>query len=249
VIKCYDKALAIDSGNISSWINKGVNLHELERYEEAIACYDKALAINPDNISAWNNKGWALYKQKKYDEAMKCIDKSLSLDPDEYDSWTCKGWILYEQGKYEESLECFNKALSIEPDYKDALEGKEAAMKALNSSAATAEPVNKPSNTDTNAQNLTSPSDLEEVIKQLEGALKNGDVEKVLTMVDPIKRENYRSIFKNHPEALSSMGEMIATRKLVFLDNAYAEYLVKEKETSYPMVFEKIDTGWCLSGF
>jgi len=112
-----------------------------------------------------------------------------------------------------------------------------------------ADPGNNTSSTGTNVQNLTPPSDLEEVIRQLEAALKSGDVEKVLTMVEPMDREKYNSIFKSHPEALSSIGAMIATRKLVFMGDSYAEFLVTEKESSYPMIFEKIDAAWCLSDF
>ena len=38
----------------------GITLHELRRFEEALASYDQALAAEPDRAGTFNNRGYAL---------------------------------------------------------------------------------------------------------------------------------------------------------------------------------------------
>jgi len=59
-IRCYDKALEINSKHYKAWNNKGIVLHKQGRIEEAIKCYDKALEILPDHKESLNNKEYAL---------------------------------------------------------------------------------------------------------------------------------------------------------------------------------------------
>ena len=59
-----------------------MTLHELKRYDEAIACYDKALTLKPDYAEGWSNKGIVLKELKWYEEAIACYDKALTLKPD-----------------------------------------------------------------------------------------------------------------------------------------------------------------------
>jgi len=270
-IKCFNKAIEMDSCNSLYWSNKGYTLYTLGRYEEAIECYDRVLSIAPEDDVIWTERGLALYELGRDEEALESFNNALAINPDYETAWTGKGLALYKLGRYEEALESFNNALALNPDYEDALKGKEAALAGLNSSVIATDPVNEPSNAGTTDQvnepnydsttpqvndsagmdfeNMTPPTELEEVIKQLEVALKNSDMEKVLTMIDPMSRENYRSVFQNHPEAFSRIAAIIGTRELIFLNGSYAEYLVKENEISYPMVFEKTDASWCLSSF
>ena len=45
----HEKALTFNSNYSEAWTNKGVTLHELKRYDEAIISYDKALSLKPDS--------------------------------------------------------------------------------------------------------------------------------------------------------------------------------------------------------
>jgi tetratricopeptide (TPR) repeat protein len=47
----------------NAWNFRGVALHELGRYAEAVGSYDKAIAINPDYAEAKLNRNLALKKQ------------------------------------------------------------------------------------------------------------------------------------------------------------------------------------------
>jgi tetratricopeptide (TPR) repeat protein len=65
---------------VNAYVNKGVALGKLEKYEEAIACYDKAIGLDQKNASAYFNKScvFSLMKQKK--EALKNLAKAIELD-------------------------------------------------------------------------------------------------------------------------------------------------------------------------
>ena len=60
---------------------KGIDLCELERYEEAIACFDAAIRLDPRLSDAWNNKGMSLHGLERYEEAIACFDAAIRLDP------------------------------------------------------------------------------------------------------------------------------------------------------------------------
>ena len=72
-----------------AWHSKGMSLHNLERYEEAIACYNEAIKIDPKEADTWIEKGNSLANLEKYDESIACYDKVVAchdeanwLDPD-----------------------------------------------------------------------------------------------------------------------------------------------------------------------
>ena len=77
----YEKALEADPKSVSALFNKGLALHHLDRYEEAINWYDKALLINPENTDAFYGKGAALRDSARDAEAITWFDKALEVDP------------------------------------------------------------------------------------------------------------------------------------------------------------------------
>ena len=51
-LDCFEKILAIDSGDPDIWNKKGVALRSLGRYDEAIEAFNKALEITPRDLDA-----------------------------------------------------------------------------------------------------------------------------------------------------------------------------------------------------
>jgi tetratricopeptide (TPR) repeat protein len=97
------------------WSNKGISLHSLGRYQEAIYCLDKALEIDPRNAAGWNNKGISLHSLGRYQEAIYCLDKALEIDPRNAAAWNNKGNSLKALGRHQEAIYCYDKALEIDP--------------------------------------------------------------------------------------------------------------------------------------
>ncbi len=57
--------------------NRGVTLHELKRFEEAVASYDRALMLRPDYVEALNNRGNTLKALTRFEEALASYDRAL----------------------------------------------------------------------------------------------------------------------------------------------------------------------------
>ena len=65
----FEAALALDRNFTAAWLAKGVSLHNLHRYDDAIACYDHALALSPGDPSIEKLKAVTLSGAGRADEA------------------------------------------------------------------------------------------------------------------------------------------------------------------------------------
>ncbi len=62
-------------------IQKGKDLLDDGKFEDALSFFDQALLTNQKNADFWNLKGVALRSLGRYDEAIECFNKSLEIDP------------------------------------------------------------------------------------------------------------------------------------------------------------------------
>jgi Tfp pilus assembly protein PilF len=101
--------------NPESWLIKGLELHGLGKYNEAILSYNKSIEIDPKYVRAWLNKGLAFHYLGKYNESINCYDKALEIDPNCAAAWNNKGSILYMQNRFNESFQAYDRANKIDP--------------------------------------------------------------------------------------------------------------------------------------
>lgn len=97
------------------WINKGIALQDLGRYQESIASYDEALKLNPSNAKVWNRKAACLGDLGMDKESLDCSSKATQLDPSIEGGWVNKGISLSKLGRYNESLEALDEAIKLNP--------------------------------------------------------------------------------------------------------------------------------------
>ena len=71
-------------------------MHELKRYDEALASYDRALSFRPDYAEALNNRGNTLHELKRLDEALASYDRALAVRPDDAEALNNRGVTLHE---------------------------------------------------------------------------------------------------------------------------------------------------------
>ena len=74
-----DKEKALDLNE------KGIDLYELERHEEAIACFDEAIRLDPELSDVHYNKGIALHVLDRHEEAIACFDEAIKSDSENGD--------------------------------------------------------------------------------------------------------------------------------------------------------------------
>jgi len=117
-----------DSSPITDLIQKGGEMLNTSRYEEALVSFDRALTIDSMSVDALNGKGLVLNQLGKYEEAITWFDKVLEINPDFTNALYNKGVTLSNLGKYEEAITWFDKTLDINPHYVDAMYNKAYAL-------------------------------------------------------------------------------------------------------------------------
>ena len=100
--------------------NRGNALHELKRFEEALASYDRALALRPDYVEALANRGVTLHELKRFEEALASYDRALAVRPDYAEAFVNRGVTLHELKRFEEALASYDRAIALRPDYAQA---------------------------------------------------------------------------------------------------------------------------------
>ncbi len=113
------------------WLNKGVALANLGKFQDAMVCYDKSLAMDLSEPRAWNDRGNTFVHLRQIPEAIRCFDKALELYPGYASAWSRKGIAFAKAGNYPEAICCYDKALGLEPDNAEALSHKGVSLGAL----------------------------------------------------------------------------------------------------------------------
>jgi len=75
----FEKAIAMNPNVAGTYVTKGVYLHRVKRYREAIASYQRALAIEPDSINAHYNLALAYLDTKQYSLANEEAQRAYAL--------------------------------------------------------------------------------------------------------------------------------------------------------------------------
>ena len=92
------------------WSNKGNDLGQQGKNDEAIMAYEESIRLDPNDVTAWYNKGMTLDSQGKYDEAIMAYDEVIRLNPNDGHIWICKGNALEAQGKHDEAIKALDEA-------------------------------------------------------------------------------------------------------------------------------------------
>lgn len=114
------KAHFINSFDAVDYYNKGIDLINMGKYEEAIQAFDKAVERNPKIAAAWNNKGEALNNLSKYNEAIKVFDKAIEINPQYAMALYNKGISLRAMHRNVEAEAAFAKAKVLRVEASDA---------------------------------------------------------------------------------------------------------------------------------
>ncbi len=79
-LKVLEKLCELQPMDIGNWSNRGYELNQLQRYEDALKILDRALELDKDEPVVLSNKAYALLKLDRDQEALPLINKSLRSD-------------------------------------------------------------------------------------------------------------------------------------------------------------------------
>ncbi len=97
-------------------IHKGLELKELERYEEAIDAFHEAIRIKPDLAEAHYELGGVYFKQRSFNEAIKCYQQAIRLKPDNPEAYFNMGLAYINLQQWNDVIESFTQAAHLKPD-------------------------------------------------------------------------------------------------------------------------------------
>jgi tetratricopeptide (TPR) repeat protein len=120
----YDRALELRGDHPEVLSNRGVTLHQLERFEDALASYDRALAVRPDYAEALSNRGNTLRSLNRFDEAVASYERAIVARPDHVTASCNRGATLLQLGRLDKALASFDYALTLAPNHAEALSNR-----------------------------------------------------------------------------------------------------------------------------
>ena len=85
-----NRHIRLDSSYVLAWRMKGLTLHALKRYEEALTAYKQAISLDPTDVQAYIGKGDILYDLKRYEEALLIYEQAIHLEPTSAEAYNGK---------------------------------------------------------------------------------------------------------------------------------------------------------------
>lgn len=107
--------------NAQQWLNEGITLLNLKRYEEALAAFEQAIHLDPNLAVAYNRKGAALRGLNRYEEALVACERAIRLDPNYVQAYNAMGLTLHNLNRYEDALAAYKQAIRLDSNYAIAI--------------------------------------------------------------------------------------------------------------------------------
>jgi hypothetical protein len=105
-----------DQGLFLTHFNKGKDLYDQKRYEEAERELEEAYLLRPRDQKVLNLLGLVYFKQEKYEKAEEVYRKLAAESPDAQTLFYNLGLIYFKLNRLEEAESAFLKAIELSPD-------------------------------------------------------------------------------------------------------------------------------------
>jgi tetratricopeptide (TPR) repeat protein len=142
----WQGVVPLSSNNIVALNDRGLALHGLKRFEEALAYYGRALQLKADVAEILYNRANTLTVLQRQEEALAGYDQALAAKPDYVAALNNRGWLMEQMKRPEDALASYEKALAITPDDARSLGNRTSLLQKLKASPETppaAAPVEK----------------------------------------------------------------------------------------------------------
>lgn len=120
-LRLYPEALVATDAAIAQaprsafYVNRGMLLMRMGRYEEALATVNQALEIDPSLAAAYTNRGTAHQLLRRFDAALADYQQAIQLDPEDSYAYGGLGHLYHAQNRSDDALTQFAKGIAIDP--------------------------------------------------------------------------------------------------------------------------------------
>jgi len=128
----YQFIIAQVPDQADAYNNRGVVLHEMKRYEDALANCDKAIALRSGCAAFHYNRANSLQALQQVDEALASYDKAIAINPDHAEAYNNRGNILQKMKRFNDALADYDKAIAFQPDHVRAHSNRGVVLQELN---------------------------------------------------------------------------------------------------------------------
>jgi protein O-GlcNAc transferase len=118
----YERAIKMDAKYPEVWLNRGVVLAAMGRYEEAIASYDRVASLTQRyNVTVWYNRGKALAQLNRSAEAVASYRRVLALSANFADAHFQLALALVRSGADRDAaIAALDRTIALEPRFATA---------------------------------------------------------------------------------------------------------------------------------
>ncbi len=103
------------SATIDLLMQRGAQMMDAEKFDQAIAIFDHVIAIAPDFSEGWNRRATVYYLKDDYPRALKDLERTLLLEPRHFSALSGLGTIMTALGEDKRALSAFQMALKLNP--------------------------------------------------------------------------------------------------------------------------------------
>jgi tetratricopeptide (TPR) repeat protein len=116
-VEHFQEATRLDADYSEAWVNLGVALDEVGRWDDAVAVYRKALALPVLTAPhlAYHGLGLVLFHLKRLREAEEALRFAISLNPGTEGPYYNLGLVLLAQERREDAKLAFRRARDLAP--------------------------------------------------------------------------------------------------------------------------------------
>jgi tetratricopeptide (TPR) repeat protein/ADP-heptose:LPS heptosyltransferase len=128
-LRLFDQVLDLDPAHALAYLNRGVVLQSLGRWQDSVMSLTQALAFDAHMALGWSNLGVALKQLGQLDAALQCFDRAIDSQADLASAHTNRGVVLRDLLRFEEAIASHKKAISLRPDQGSAWNNLGLALK------------------------------------------------------------------------------------------------------------------------
>ena len=112
----FSRAIAINGENPTAFVNRGIVLREMKRYEEAQKDFLTAQSFDPQNALIEFEMGLTALAQNDSGTAFTHMDRAVALQPNDMGAQMYRASLLYRLGRFDDAIDGYTHVLEKADD-------------------------------------------------------------------------------------------------------------------------------------